>query len=138
MLRAFVSSSMGEARTVSNHMFEFAPEQRFALTILTNAEAGLSTRMTKSSGGCFKHYLGISEPTASASSTARRRSSPSILARYETALTSVTVRAREDGALEFAYALIGEFPADSPPPLPPPFAVAFYAADTRRRVRRSV
>ena len=108
-------------------LFEFAPERQFALTILTNADAGIQLN-DEIERWVLKEYLGISEPQP----VHQSRSEAELIeyvGTYETALTSLTVRAK-DGNLELEYALIGEFPADTPPQLPPPTAAGFYADDS--------
>lgn len=107
-------------------LFEFAPEQRFALTILTNADAGAAL-IDEVERWVLQQYLGVSEPRP-----VHHARSEAELAEYagtyDTALTSITVRVK-GGMLELEYALTGEYPADTPPPLPPPTAAAFHAAD---------
>lgn len=107
-------------------LFEFAPEQRFALTILTNADAGAGLN-DEVERWVLEHYLGISEP----SPVPQQRLETDLAeyeGTYETALTAITAQVRT-GKLVLEYALIGEYPADTPPQLPPPTAVAFYATD---------
>jgi CubicO group peptidase (beta-lactamase class C family) len=106
--------------------FLFAPERNFALTILTNAGPG--ARVASEIGKwAFEQYLGIKEPEP-----AHEDRTPEQLAEYAGSytsnLTNVTLRL-EDGALILAYEITGEFPADTPPPVPPPTKVAFTGKD---------
>jgi hypothetical protein len=108
-------------------LFEFAPDREFALTILTNAGAGgeLNDEVER---WALKHYLRISEPQP----VHQQRSAAELeeyVGTYETALTSITLQI-EEGNLMLTYALIGDFPADTPPPVPPPTSAAFYGADS--------
>jgi hypothetical protein len=108
-------------------LFEFAPERHFALTILTSADAGIQLN-DEVERWILQEYLGISEPQP----MHQLRSDTDLVeyvGTYETAMASLTARVK-DGNLELEYALIGEYPADTPPQLPPPIAVAFYAEDS--------
>lgn len=107
-------------------LFEFAPERKFALTILTNAGPGgeLNDEVER---WVLKHYLGISEPEP----VHQQRTAGELeeyVGTYEAAITGITLEL-DGGSLILKYELIGEFPADEPPPLPPPTPVAFYAAE---------
>ncbi len=105
--------------------FMFAPTRDFALTILTNANNGgeLTEEVTK---WALEHYLGLVEPTP----TPLERTEAQLAAyagRYTAALTVADLVVRDGSlVLELSYF---DFPADEPPPAPPPARVALYAED---------
>jgi len=105
--------------------FMFAPARDFALTILTNANNGgeLTEEVTK---WALEHYLGLVEPTP----TPLERTEAQLAAyagRYTAALTVADLVVRDGSlVLELSYF---DFPADEPPPAPPPARVALYAED---------
>jgi len=105
--------------------FMFAPARDFALTILTNANNGgeLTEEVTK---WALEHYLGLVEPTP----TPLERTEAQLAAyagRYTAALTVADLVVRDGSlVLELSYF---DFPADEPPPAPPPAHVALYAED---------
>jgi len=116
----------GGATNGQQSSFLFAPERRFALTVLTNSGGGsrLAEEIRK---WTFEHYLNLTE-----SEPAHEDRSSEALAeytgKYVTSMTALTLRV-EDGSLMMDFELIGKFPADTQPPTPPPTRVAFYARD---------
>lgn len=108
-------------------LFEFAPEQGFALTILTNADVGTALN-DEVERWILQQYLGIAESHPEHQKRLAENLSD-YAGRYETALLSISASVK-DGSLEFEFTLIGEYPADTPPSLPPPTAMAFFADDS--------
>jgi len=106
--------------------FMFAPERGFALTILTNANRGgeLGEEVTK---WALRHYLGVGEPEPAP----LERTDGELAAyagRYAAALVAVSLTPRDSGLiLEIGYS--DAFPADEPPPVPPPARASLYAED---------
>jgi len=107
-------------------LFEFAPERKFALTLLTNADPGpaLNDEIER---WVLQHYLGISEPEPVHQPRSVQELEEYVGA-YDTSMTALTVVV-DDGRLILEYELVGDFPGDTPPPVPPPAAAAFYAPD---------
>jgi len=106
--------------------FMFAPARGFALTILTNANSGgeLNEEVTK---WALRHYLDVEEPEPAPLD----RTDEDLVAyagRYAAALTAVDLTPR-DGALVLEMGYTGAFPADEPPPVPPPARASLYAED---------
>ncbi len=105
--------------------FMFAPARDFALTVLTNANSGseLTEEVTK---WALEHYLSLVEPTP----TPLERTEAQLAAyagRYSAALTVADLVVRDGSlVLELSYS---DYPADEPPPVPPPARVALYAED---------
>lgn len=123
----------GDVRTVRHggatngqiSAFMFAPARGFALTILTNANQGseLNEEVTK---WALEHYLGIVEPTPTPLEWTEAQLA-AYAGRYAAALTVADLVARDGSlVLELSYS---DFPADEPPPAPPPARVALYAED---------
>ncbi len=105
--------------------FMFAPARDFALTILTNATSGgeLTEDVTK---WALEHYLGIVEPTPTPLEWTEAQLA-TYAGRYAAALTVADLVVRDGSlVLELSYS---DFPADEPPPAPPPARVALYAED---------
>ena len=105
--------------------FMFAPARDFALTILTNATSGseLTEDVTK---WALEHYLGIVEPTPTPLERTEAQLS-AYVGRYAAAMTVADLVLRDGSlVLELSYS---DFPADEPPPAPPPARVALYAED---------
>jgi len=105
--------------------FMFAPARDFALTILTNANSGseLTDEVTK---WALEHYLGIVEPTPTPLERTEAQLS-AYVGRYAAAMTVADLVLRDGSlVLELSYS---DFPADEPPPAPPPARVALYAED---------
>jgi CubicO group peptidase (beta-lactamase class C family) len=105
--------------------FMFAPARGFALTILTNANRGgeLTEEVAK---WALEHYVGIVEPTPTPLEWTEEQLAP-YAGRYAAALTVADLVVRDGSlVLELSYS---DFPADEPPPAPPPARVALYAED---------
>jgi len=105
--------------------FLFAPARDFALIILTNATSGgeLTEEVTK---WALQHYLGIVEPTPTPLAWTDEQLS-AYAGRYAAAMTVVDLVPRDGSlVLELSYS---DYPADEPPPAPPPARVALYAED---------
>ncbi len=105
--------------------FMFAPERNFALTVLTNANRGgeLTQSIEK---WALKHYLGIAE-TEPVPESRSDQELAAYVGQYTSSTTTLDLTA-EDGAL-VAVMSLHDFPADAPPPTPPPFRMAFCAKD---------
>lgn len=108
--------------------FAFAPEKQFALTVMTNADIGgqLHGAIER---WALEHYLGVSQPEP----VPLQRSAAELAqyaGRYDTALVAIKVAA-EDDKLVLTFEMVGDnqFPADTPPQLPPPTPVNFYSDD---------
>ncbi len=105
--------------------FMVAPARDFALTILTNANSGseLTEEVTK---WALERYLGIVEPTPAPLEWTEEQLA-AYAGRYAAAHTVADLVAR-DGSLVLELSYV-DFPADEPPPAPPPARVALYAED---------
>ena len=116
----------GGATNGQQSAFLFAPERRFALTVLTNANAGAQLADEVETWALQK-YLGVGE-----SEPVHEERSPEQLKEYLGSYVShlVTVELGVDaGQLFLSFTMSDKFPADEPPPPPPPTHLAFYAPD---------
>jgi CubicO group peptidase (beta-lactamase class C family) len=105
--------------------FLFAPERRFALTILTNSNLGQLGDEIET--WVLERYLGIKEPEP-----VHEERSVEQLAEYVGKYESQLIVAKlsiDGGLLLLRFTITGEYPADEPPPTPPPTHLAFYAPD---------
>jgi hypothetical protein len=108
--------------------FAFAPEKQFALTVMTNADIGGQLHGAVERWA-LDHYLGVSEPEPVPLQRSAAELAP-YAGRYDTALVAINVAA-EDDKLVLTFEMVGDnqFPADTPPQLPPPTPVDFYSDD---------
>lgn len=105
--------------------FMFAPERNFALTLLTNANRGGELALSPVKWA-LKQYLGIAETEP----VPEFRSDQELAAyagRYTSSVTALDLTMQE-GALVVAMSQ-HDFPADTPPPVPPPFRMAVCGTD---------
>jgi CubicO group peptidase (beta-lactamase class C family) len=106
--------------------FLFAPERRFALTVLTNANVG-SQLADEIETWVLERYLGITEPEP-----VHEDRSVEQLAEYVGKYVSpliVTELSVDGGQLLLSFTITGAYPADAPPPTPPATHLALYAPD---------
>jgi hypothetical protein len=105
--------------------FLFAPERRFALTVLSNSNVGRLTDEIET--WVLERYLGIKEPEP-----VHEERSVEQLAEYVATYVSQLIIAElsiDAGQLLLSFTITGDYPADEPPPAPPPTHLAFYAPD---------
>ncbi len=105
--------------------FMFAPAQDFALTVLTNANSGaeLTEEVTK---WALEHYLGLVEPMPTPLEWTEAQLA-AYAGRYTAPMTVADLVMRDGSlVLQLSYS---DYPADEPPPVPPPARVALYAED---------
>jgi hypothetical protein len=103
-----------------------APERKFALSILTNANAG-ARLVQETVRWVLREYLGVSEPVP-----VYEERSPGQLAEYVgryAGPASALDLALDGGRLMLSIIVTGEFPVDELPPIPPPAPLAFYGPD---------
>jgi hypothetical protein len=109
-------------------LFQFAPEQGFALALLTNANRG-DELIEAVSTWAHTRYLGVEKPAR----IPQPRTAPELAAyagRYDSTLTHIELAVRDEHLLlqmrdsESVRAFI-----ENPAPPPPPSPVAFYADD---------
>ncbi len=105
--------------------FMFAPERQFALTLLTNADRG-GELTASTEKWALKHYLGIAQTDPVPESRSEQELA-AYAGRYASSMTALDLTVQE-GALVAAMSL-HDYPADTPPPAPPPFRLAFCATD---------
>jgi CubicO group peptidase (beta-lactamase class C family) len=102
----------------------FAPEQQFALAVVTNHQRGgvVADRVAEAA---YEAYLGVREPELSAIELPRERLQE-YLGRYEARMGDVVLYAA-DGGVEIRLEPKGGFPTPEtpPPPPPPPIPIAF-------------
>jgi hypothetical protein len=106
--------------------FLFAPERNFALAVLTNANRGgeLNDEIEK---WALQRYLGVTAPQPAPIEATEEELAPYV-GRYSATLTVLDL-SLQDGRLIMSMGITDKFPADEPPPSPPPAPVALYAAD---------
>jgi CubicO group peptidase (beta-lactamase class C family) len=109
-------------------LFQFAPEQGFALAILTNANRG-DELIEDLSTWAHKRYLGVEKP-AHIPQKRTVQELDAYAGRYVSTLTHIELAVRDEHLLlqmrdsENVRAF-----KENPTPPPPPFPVAFYADD---------
>jgi hypothetical protein len=106
--------------------FLFAPEKRFALTVLTNANTGGQVHGAVGTWA-LEHYLGLTEPEPEALQRPAEELTP-YAGHYLTSMIAIDV-AVEAEDLVLSFEIVGEWPSDTPPQVPPATPARFYEDD---------